>query len=248
MLRVGKVAYSNTLPLFYSLTGFELVEGHPTELVKLLREGSIDAGIVSSAEYFFNPELYYVLPDLSISSIKKVCSVLLLSRVPLEEVRKVKITPNSLTSRYLLLYLLKKGYRIEPEEVVSGEDASLCIGDEALNLRNSFPYAYDLGEEWNRLTGLPFVFALFLVRKDAPKGRVYELYKSLKESVAEFFSDMEEGKLRLPGEEAFMREYFSNCIDYSLGDRHLEALRVFFSFMGEETGRNPPESISLFPL
>ncbi|MDQ7082577.1 MAG: MqnA/MqnD/SBP family protein [Aquificota bacterium] len=115
-----------------------------------------------------------------------------------------------------------------------------------MSLRESSPYAYDLGEEWNRLTGLPFVFALFLVRKDAPKGRVYELYKSLKESVAEFFSDMEKGRFRLPGEEAFMREYFSNCIDYSLTERHLEALRKFFSFMEEETGRTPPGSISLF--
>ncbi|HIQ31291.1 MAG TPA: hypothetical protein EYH49_03905, partial [Aquifex aeolicus] len=66
-MRVGKVSYLNAMPLFYSLRGFEIVEGHPSYLVKLLRSGEIDAGIVSSVEYFFNPQDYYVLPDISIS-------------------------------------------------------------------------------------------------------------------------------------------------------------------------------------
>jgi len=243
MLRIGKVAYSNTLPLFYSLSGFELVEGHPAELVKLLREGRIDAGIVSSVEYFFNPELYYVLPEVSISSRGKVCSVLLLSKKPIEEVSKVRITPSSMTSRHLLSYILKESYGLSFTEVSEGEDALLSIGDEALRLSDRFPFAYDLGEEWFRKTGLPFVFALFLVRKDAPKGRVLELQEGIRNSLRDFFSDLGAGKLK-----DIRVDYFSSCIDYSLTEEHIQSLLRFFTFMERETGKPAPQTISLFPL
>ena len=246
MLRVGKVSYSNTLPLFYSLKGFDLIEGHPSELAKKLREGEIDAGIVSSAEYFFNPEGYLVLPEISISSRGKVCSVLLLSKKPIEDVTSVRITPSSLTSRYLLSYLLKEVYGTNPQEVTQREDALLSIGDEALKLKENYDYTYDLGEEWFKHTGLPFVFALFLVRKDAPSGRVKELYKGIKTSLKTFFSELESGRLDL-GED-FLKHYLSECIDYGLGEEHIRSLMEFFRFMERETGKPAPETISLFPL
>ena len=246
MLRIGKVSYLNTLPIFYSLKGFEVIEGHPSELVKLLREGRIDAGIVSSAEYFFNPDIYWVLPNVSVSSRGRVCSVLLLSNKPIGEVRRVRITPNSLTSRFLLMYILKENYRLQVEEVSEGEDAFLAIGDEAIELRSSFTYAYDLGEEWFRLTGLPFVFALFLVRRDVPAGPVLDLKEGLDTSVRRFFEDLGSGRLELPGDGEFLRSYFSECIDYSLGWEHLRSLGKFFAFMEKETGKPAPETISLF--
>jgi chorismate dehydratase len=246
MLRVGKVRYLNTVPLFYRLEGFEIVEGHPTELVKRLRSGDIDAGIVSSVEYFFNPEDYFVLPDLSISSAGKVCSVLLLSDKPVENLRRVKITSSSLTSRYLLYYLFKEIYRIDFEEVSFGAEAELLIGDEALDLRSSYSYVYDLGEEWFKHTGLPFVYALFLVRREAPREAVHKLYSKVRMSIDAFFKDLEKGKAELP--DSFLKEYLSSCIDYGLSEAHLESLRRFFSFMEKETGKPAPGVISLFPL
>ncbi|RLJ70808.1 chorismate dehydratase [Hydrogenivirga caldilitoris] len=248
MLRVGKVAYLNTLPMFYSFGGFKLVEGHPTELVKKLRAGEIDAGIVSSAEYFFNPQDYYILPDISISSKGKVCSVLLLSNKPLEEVEKVRITPNSLTSRYLLTFVLKEVHGIAPKEVTEGEDALLLIGDEALNLRELYRFTYDLGEEWFNATGLPFVFALFLIRKDVPEEGIRALHRELKTSIQTFFADLKKDRVQLPGNKDFLKHYFSNCIDYELGAEHLKSLRRFFTFLERETGKSAPEFISLFPL
>ncbi len=248
MVKVGKVGYLNTLPLFYSLKGFKVVEGHPSELVKMLRSGDIEAGIVSSAELFFNPNSYWVLPDISISSKGKVCSVLLLSKKPVGEIESLQITPNSLTSRYLLLYLLKEVYKVLPREVSHGGDARLVIGDEAIDLRKSYPFSYDLGEEWFKHTELPFVFALFLVRKEVPEGYIKKLYKGLKTSLRTFFEDLEKGRVDFLEEEKFLKEYFSSCIDYSLTEEHLESLKMFFSFMERETGRPAPEVISLFPL
>ncbi len=244
MLRVGKVSYLNALPFFYSLRGFSVTEGHPAELVKALREGRIDAGIVSSVEYFFNPSDYWVLPDLSISCRGEVRSVLLLSDKEIEKVRRVRITPRSLTSRYLLLFVLRELYGAEVEEVSSGEDGFLVIGDQALHLARSYPHRLDLGEAWYRTTGLPFVFALFLVRKDAPAERVSLLWRALRDSLDRFMADLEEDRVRLPREADAV--YFTRCIDYSLKEEHLKSLRKFFSFMERETGKPAPEVISLF--
>ncbi len=244
MARIGKVSYLNTLPLFYSLEGFDIVEGHPADLVKRLRCGEIQAGIVSSVEYFFNPENYLVLPDVSISSRGRVCSVLLLSKTPIHKVRRVRITPRSLTSRYLLLYILKEIYSLEPEEVVQEEEAVLVIGDEAFERRKEFPYIYDLGEEWFRHTGLPFVFALFLVRRETPEEEIRGLHRGITESIRAFFRDLSSGSVHIP--EKLPENYFSECIDYRLEYEHMRSLRTFFSFMEKETGRPAPQTISLF--
>ena len=243
MLRIGRVNYLNTEPLFYRLSGFEIVEGFPAELVKELREGKIDGGIVSSAELFLNPDLYRILPSISISSRERVCSVLLLSKKPIEEVRKIRITPSSLTSRYLLFYLLKEVYSLKAEEVVEGEDAFLSIGDEALREKDKFPYSYDLGEMWFREKGLPFVFALFLLRKDASLGQARELLERLKGSLKAFFDDLERG---LCVNSEFEREYFLKCIDYGLEEDHLRSLSIFFSFLERETGKPAPDISDLF--
>ncbi len=232
MLRVGKVKYLNTLPLFYRLEGFEIVEGHPSELVEKLRAGEIDAGIVSSVEYLLGKDRYLPLPDVSITSRGRVCSVLLLSNKRLEDIKKVKLTPSSLTSRLLLRFVLKEGYGREFEEVEGGEDALLSIGDEALELRDRYRFYWDLGEEWFKLTNLPFVFALFLVRKEVPKFWVNLLRSEIWRSRTEFYRDLRAGRVSVEGfSEDFIKTYFSSCISYSLRAEEVEGLRLFFRFV-----------------
>ena len=232
MLRVGKVSYKNTIPLFYKLSNFEVVEGVPSYLVKLLREGKIDAGIVSSAEYFFNPDRYLILPNISISSKGKVCSVKLFSKVPLEEVKRVKISKASLTSRYLLFYIFEKNFGFLPKEEEEGE-ALMLIGDDALKVKG-FPYTYDLAEEWYRIHKLPFVFALFLVRKETDPKEVSQLYKSVKKSLDTFFKDLAFG-------EVSKDFYFTECIDYSLGEEHIQSLKIFFDYLSDKFRRPNPD-------
>jgi len=185
MLRVGKVYYLNTLPLFEFLDCefVEIVEGSPSELVDLLRKGEIDGGIVSSVEYFLNGEDYCILPDISISSKKKIGSVIIFSEKPLWEVSKFFITPESLTSRIFSLYLLEYIYGVKVEEIESRDEAEavLLIGDEAISeiQRSTYPFVYDLAEEWYKIFKLPFIFALFLFRKEnflLCKNILYGLY------------------------------------------------------------------------
>ncbi|RME13561.1 MAG: hypothetical protein D6804_00095, partial [Aquificota bacterium] len=163
MLRIGKVGYLNTLPLFYrwDTSRVGLLEGHPSDLVKRLRENKIQAGIVSSVEFLLHPEEYRVVPGVSISSKKRACSVLIFSREPIELIKSLYLTPASMTSRVLALYLVRKVYQNEPELVEERHraEALMLIGDEAIRekLSGKWPYVYDLGEEWFRLHGLPFV-------------------------------------------------------------------------------------------
>jgi len=231
-MKVGKVSFSNTTPLFYSLEGFEIVEGVPSELVLKLRKGEIGAGIVSSVEYFFNPDLYYILPDISISSRGRVCSVKLFSRKPITEVSGIRITKASITSRYLLYYIFERKYNLPvPPERENGE-AMLLIGDEAMEVQD-YPFVYDLGKEWYDLHGLPFVFALFLVRRDVDPKEARILYTKVKESLRKFYTCGLEREERI--------YYFKECIDYSLGEEHLKALDLFFGYLEEKMGKEKPK-------
>ncbi|NPB06599.1 MAG: menaquinone biosynthesis protein [Aquificae bacterium] len=230
MLRVGKVSFSNTEPLFYRLKGFKVVEGLPSELAGLLRAGRLDAGIVSSVEYFFNPELYFILPGVSISSVGRVCSVKLFAKKPFEELKEVKVTRASLTSRYLLKFVAEKAFNRELKETDTDE-ALLLIGDEAMRPL-PYPYAYDLGELWYELTGLPFVFALFLVRREVPVEEAERLLSAVRGSLEEFFKQ----------KRSF---YFNECIDYALNEEHLKGLELFFNYLSDKTGRRAPSPLFL---
>lgn len=189
MLRIGQIQYANCTPLFHVLREqfpcfeYEFVTGVPAELNRMLLAGEIDVCPSSSIEYAYHPERYKILPQLSISSIGAVASVLLFSKVPIEELdgRKISLSSESATSVNLLKILLGQrfGCSCTYEVVRSGvtgvdDDSSalLLIGDSAL--RTSFEktdrFVYDLGEMWYAWTGHPFVFALWLCRNEVAEG------------------------------------------------------------------------------
>ena len=234
MISVVKVSYLNTLPLFYRWVNSKvnLVEGHPSELVKKLREGHIQAGIVSSVEFLLYPENYRVVPDVSISSKEKACSVLIFSKKPLEFIESLYLTPASMTSKLLALYIVKEVYKNNPNIVQAKDDADalMLIGDEAIREKasNRWQYVYDLGEEWFRLYGLPFVFALFLVRRDAPEWLEGFIWEQCKRSKEEFFKDLKEGNLQVHsyGQE-YIKDYFTLCLDYGLNQGAWRSLEIF---------------------
>ncbi|HIQ49305.1 MAG TPA: hypothetical protein EYH58_06730 [Aquifex aeolicus] len=238
MFKVGKVSYVNTIPLFHKLKSFPIIEGVPSKLVKLLRDGEIQAGIVSSVEYFFFPEKYLILPNISISSKGSVCSVKLFSHKPIEEIKNVNITSASLTSRYLLYYIFEEKFGFLPEEKkLSDAEAILLIGDEAMENERYpyvYPYVYDLGEEWYKFHKLPFVFALFLVRRDADKDFSKRLYKEIIESLNSFFKEAINNFKEY-------RFYFTNCIDYSLKEEHLRSLDIFFEYLSKKFRKGKPK-------
>lgn len=182
MLRLGHINYSNCFPVHAAiLTGkisfpFKIVEGIPTELNRYLFEGKVDVSPSSSIEYAVNPGKYQVLPGLSITSRVKALSIILESKVPINELdrKTVALTTASATSVVLLRIILELFEGVNPEFMLYEQgredpygqaDAVLTIGDLALSRADkpALPYVYDLGEVWHQQTGLPFVFALWQV-------------------------------------------------------------------------------------
>ncbi len=186
-LRLGKIGYLNVLPIYYPLESgiiahpFEIISGTPAQLNRLMALGDLEVSVVSSIEYARNPGRYFVLPDLSISCRGPVRSVVLFSRVPIERLdgETVLASTQSHTSVALLQVLFQLHLNIEARvvpgnctEVLRGESpptAFLAIGDEALRLqdRGDFPFRLDLGEAWRSWTGVPFVFALWVIQRTA---------------------------------------------------------------------------------
>ena len=189
-LRVGRILYANLLPIFHALTthffleGVRFIPGTPSELNRKLRAGRLDISPSSSIEYGMHPDRYLLCPDISISSRSKVMSVLLLSNDPPGNLPDgpIAVTRASDTSVVLLEILLREflGKRnrivrtaMPPGEALRRHPAYLAIGDEALQatLSGTARHATDLGEWWRRETGTPFVFALWIVSRDALSRR-----------------------------------------------------------------------------
>ncbi|ADU96608.1 menaquinone biosynthetic enzyme MqnA/MqnD family protein [Thermovibrio ammonificans] len=253
MLKVGKIEYLNTVPVYYGFLtgrvkaeGVEFVEDVPSELNRLMREGFLDLSVISSYEYIVNQDKYLLLPDLSISARKKVISVLFLSTLPIHQLHRkdVWITRSSMTSRELLKYLLKNVYGVEPnfhyysmkeEDLPKNAKALLAIGDDALKLLRSkrFQFTYDLAEEWYNVTGLPFVFAVWAVRRDSYREKrkeVERFYKLLLESreigLKSFTQICKEfsGRLGLPER---LCEKYLEFLNFHLGEQEIESLKLF---------------------
>lgn len=187
-IRVGIPLYLNTLPfLFYfpkeDEKRFKIVLDVPKRLNQMLLEGNLEVSLSSSILYAKEYKNFFILPDLSISAVGKVKSVILYHKKPLEELEgePIGITPETESSLYLLRILLEDFLKIFPEYVFlsspwkklkKGERESLggylAIGDEALLLqqKNKSFFITDLAELWLKHTGFPFVFALFMVKKD----------------------------------------------------------------------------------
>lgn len=177
LLRVGTVPYLVARPLDSGLEeepGIELVRAVPARLVEALRAGSLDVALVSSIELFRRPGYRY-LADLAVCGRGFVASVQLFLRVPLERVRTVALDPASRTAATLARVLLRERPQGPPEflEVPPGEDPALAgtdawlrIGDAALReyLSAGAPPAFNLSQAWTARTGLPFVFAAWIVR------------------------------------------------------------------------------------
>ena len=184
-LRIGRIAYLNVAPYFHYLQqeGFvgETISGVPSELNAMLAEGSIDACPSSSYEYGLLADDYFLLPGHSISSVGPVHSVLLFTSGSITDLAgtEVAITGESATSINLLKILLSEfcgindvSFRVpsgEVEELLNGGTSALLIGDRALAAAKDCPPGFqmtDLGALWYHFTGLPFVFALWILRRE----------------------------------------------------------------------------------
>ena len=171
--RVGSVRYLNAVPLTRGLEQ-QVSFATPSQLAEMLRRDELDAALVSVTEVLFN-DRYDVLDGIAIASLGEVKSVLLAHRRPIEEIKEVFCDTASLTSVELLRVLLaERGLRPEFKPLTSYDfealpDCALLIGDPALDfLRAPRQHeVWDLGAAWYELTKLPFVYAVWALRRGA---------------------------------------------------------------------------------
>lgn len=257
-LKIGQIEYANCTPLFtvlkknFDCTNYQFISGVPAKLNAMLSRGEIDLCPSSSFEYGKTPEKYYLLPGLSISSIGAVKSVLLFSSLPIDRLdnHAIGLTSESDTSVNLLKIILAKGYgfsnRFERttlplREALSSFSALLLIGDAALKERMQSPdlYVYDLGEMWHDLTGLPFVFALWIVTREAAETKGEEI-KALGARLLEAkqlaygsYDEIAAGCTDMEWISRKMLADYWRTISYDLTPEHIAGVKHFFRMAKE---------------
>jgi len=250
-LRIAAISFLNTAPLMWDfdhtkLGGeFDIISTIPSECAELLRTGAADIGIVPVVAYTYIPELR-IIPNLAIAAKGSVRSILLVSKVPLEEIRTVAADTSSRTSVALARVLFRKwmgGAReftpMPPllEAMLACCDAALLIGDPALTVDRTRYVCYDLAEEWKRLTGHPFVFAFWAVRASALSETDLDLTKIFQQSRDHGLANVDalarDWAPRVGISEQAVRTYLSENIDYSLDDENLAGLELFLRYAVE---------------
>ncbi len=252
-MRLGRIGYVNCYPVYGAIdrgvvvVPASLVTGTPAELNDRLADGRLDVSVISAVAYAQHGEELELLPDLAISSDGPVRSVLLFSRRTPEalEGARVLVSTASRTSVHLLDLLARERWRVAittaPAPAEAGDlerlkavphDAVLVIGDAALLLAaaRAYPYAIDLGEEWKRWTGLPFVFAVWAARRAVDRQAVREVHRALLASRRWGLQHLDDLAARAAAatgvDRPRCREYLEG-LDYGLSYRHLAGLTDF---------------------
>jgi chorismate dehydratase len=268
-MRLGRIPWINCYPVYGAIDRglvsmpAELVSGTASELNDLLATGALQVSAVSAVEYARNAALYHLLPDLAVTCDGPVHSVALFSKRPVKELTgcTILLSASSRTSVLLLELLCRHRWGIRPRFATARAEAPdlatlaglpheavLVIGDAALHLstRSIYPVRIDFGAEWKEWTGLPFVFAVWAARRDAPGRGVQAVHRRLLESRAWGLAHLDElaaVAARNTGvAQSVCRAYLDN-LDYALSYRHLAGLTDFFRRLAQE-GLVPDGSLS----
>ena len=230
-LRVGCVQYLNARPLIHGYPG-PVVFDHPSGLARDLAAGALDVALVPVFEALRHPR--YLLADgVAIASDGPVFSVFLAHRGPLSEVRKIALDPASLTSIHLLQVLLAEYHGLRPQLLElsafpAKADAVLLIGNQAIDFRERDGGAHqllDLGAEWQRCTGLPFVYAPWLLRADLPDApAIADELRALKRHGTAHLAEIVRSDAHDP---ALAERYLTEHIRFDLGSREKAGIEKF---------------------
>ncbi|MFN5046201.1 MAG: menaquinone biosynthetic enzyme MqnA/MqnD family protein [Bacteroidota bacterium] len=237
-IRVGAVSYLNTKPFIYGLEHgpikdeIELILDYPANLVKMLKSDQIDIGLVPVGAL---PSLgeYHIISDYCIGTEGEVASVAVFSEVPMEQIEQVYLDYQSRTSVLLCRLLFEKHWKknvrfIDAKDEgyldqIKGTTAGLIIGDRALMNYNRFKFVYDLGLGWKEMTGLPFVFAVWVsLRKLNDK-----FLKAFDESISFGILDLNQF-INEENEIYKLEKYYTKNLSYLLDNSKKAGMAKFF--------------------
>ncbi len=233
--RVGSVPYLNAVPLTRGLED-QVIFATPAKLAEMLQRGELDAALVSVTEVLFN-DRYDVLDGIAVASLGEVQSVFLAHRRPLAEAREIFCDTASLTSVALLRVLLaEQGLQPEFKPLASYDRAALpdfvlLIGDPALDLLRA-PTAHqvwDLGTAWMELTRLPFVYAVWALRRGIENQALRRRLRDAKDFGLETLDNIISERAEY--DYHFRKDYLGWHIHYHLGADEKRGLIKFMELL-----------------
>ncbi len=239
LLKVGRMPFLNSAVFYRYLPAgpWELTDLPPRAMACAVERGDLHAGPLPVAEVFRLGDTLRPLGGIGVAATGPATSVLLFSRRPVEDIAggAVGLTSESATSVKLVRILFRDWWRIEPGEYVDTDDsndAQVLIGDKALKARDrlpDYPYRYDLGEEWYKLTGLPFVFATWMARADAPPGLTGEFQAALESALERGLSRVDRIAAETPlfGQDAARAGQYVRHFTYRLGPEEFRGMSEF---------------------
>ena len=251
-LRVCAGSFLNTVPLVWGLRHgkqrglFDLLFRVPAECADMVASGAADIGIIPSYELIRRD--YGIIPGLGIACRGAVRSILLISRLPANEIRTLAADASSRTSVALARIVLARRYGAEPAVVrrppdlagmLDEADSALIIGDPALHIDpETTPFhVYDLGREWTAMTGLPMVFAVWAGPREVLTPQVTAAFQ---DSCAFGLRDLERIALEEAPARGFstelVRRYLGSHIVFELGAPEIQGMELFLQYARELDG------------
>lgn len=233
---------------------------HPSALCQRLAKGQLEVALVSSFEFLRNP-IYRIVDDVSISSDGPVYSVVLAHRGAFSDIQEIELDPASQTAVNLLRCLLAE-LGLTPRLIGGTPEntelprARLIIGDQAIRFRQDHARTFqfwDLGEQWKKLTGLPFVYALWLIRPEVPDAEsIAQRLRILRDEnladvsrvVADAVADVADNKQEIIRK--FLDRYYNEHLRFSFGTREKQGLQTFADLCAKH--RVLPKEVREFDL
>jgi len=241
--RVGVVSFLNTQPLIFGLNGlrhWSLHPAPPSTLIDLLARDEVDVALCSSVDLLRAPFEPAWLAGVPLACRGATRTVRLFARRPVEAVDVIHCDPDSHTSIALLQVLLRDLWGVNPtiqplKSIESDVECMLLIGDKVIAPEltdGTWPVQIDLGEAWESMTGLPFVFAVWMGRNDRldvmmRAGRIFDRQLRLNQHRLCQVVSATAPDLGWPTDVA--SEYLSSAIRYRMGPRELEGLHAFLA-------------------
>jgi chorismate dehydratase len=235
-IKVSCVSYTNSLPFLY---GFEhsllahdisVTKDVPSECARKLKSGEAEVGIVPVGA-LLDFDYYEIISNFCIGATGPVDSVFIFSQKPLAEIETIRLDQQSRTSNGLARVLMAHFWKKEVTWVRKGEaDAYVEIGDRTFGKKDQVPYAYDLAEQWQKWTGLPFAFAVWIAIKPLPQSFKERFDEAIafglqhKKEVVDTF---------MPREDFDYLTYLEENIDYRFDEKKQQAVKLYLSLLTE---------------
>ena len=241
-IKISSVSYTNTKPFLYGLQHTDIINkidlslDVPADCAQKLIDNKVDIGLIPVAATLNIPQ-WHIVSDYCIGAVGAVNSVFIFSNCEIQDIKYLQLDPESRSSNNLARVLLKNYWKLTPELITNAagystsddkNTAFIQIGDRTFGKTSNYPYVYDLAEEWQKFTGLPFVFAAWIANKPIPTEFIEEFNKSLKyglDNRAQLFAE-------LPTRNDFdVQDYLMHKIDFELNDTKKQALFLFLDYV-----------------